>query len=151
MQLANAYGHDPIVKQMTDRGVDLIPREMSFWAVGLLGGALLNVLYPTVLMSAKKSWNVLPKHPGEILLSLVIGVQIMLAFALFGYGRSQMGKAADSQAPGVQLAMQIIGGLVVGFLAGEWRGVPLKPRIQICAAIAVLVIGAVLMSYAQTL
>jgi hypothetical protein len=102
-------------------------------------------------MSAKKSWNVLLEHPGEILLSLVIGGQIMLAFALFGYGRTQMGRFGDSQAPGVQLAMQIIGGLVVGFLAGEWRGIPGKPKIQICMAIAVLVIGAVLMSYAQTL
>jgi len=151
MQLANAYGHDAIVSQMTERGVDLIPREMSFWAVGLLGGALVNVLYPTVLMSAKRSWHVLLEHPREILLSLVIGAQIMLAFALFGYGRTQMGRFGDSQAPGVQLAMQIIGGLVVGFLAGEWRNVPGKPQIQICAAIVVLVVGAVLMTYARTL
>jgi hypothetical protein len=151
MQLANAYGHDAIVGQMSERGVALVPREMSFWAVGLLGGALVNVFYPTVLMSAKKSWNVLAKHPGEVLLSLVIGGQLMLALAILGYGRAQMGRFGDSQAAGVQLAMQIIGGLVVGFLAGEWRGVPRKPKIQLCAAFLVLLVGAVLIKYAETM
>ena len=95
--------------------------------------------------------DVLAKHPGETLLSLVIGGQLMLALAILGYGRTAMGRFGDSQAAGVQLAMQIIGGLVVGLLAGEWRGVPRRPKIQICAAILVLLVGAVLIKYAETM
>jgi hypothetical protein len=62
-----------------------------------------------------------------------------------------MGALGDSQAPGIQLPMQIIGGLIVGILAGEWSRVPGKPRIHIAAAFAVLILGAVLMTYAKTL
>jgi hypothetical protein len=151
MQLANAYGHDAIVNTMKEHHIALVPSEMSFWAAGLFGGALVNVLYPAVLMTGKRSWNVLRRHWPEMGLSLCLGCQLMLAFALFGYGRTQMGEFGDSQAPGVQLAMQIIGGLLIGILAGEWSGVPGKPRLQIAAAIAVLVVGVILMTCAKTL
>jgi len=151
MQLANAFGHDAIVDTMKEHGVSLVPSEMSFWAAGLFGGALVNVLYPALLMTRRKSWAVLGRHWPEMGLSLCFGCQLMLAFALFGYGRMQMGKFGDSQAPGIQLAMQIIGGLLVGILAGEWRGVPGKPRTQIAVAFAILIVGAILVTLAQNL
>ncbi len=151
MQLANAFGHDPIVKTMQARGVSPIPSEMAFWAAGLLGGALVNVFYPAVLMTRNRSWGAIGRHWREGLLSVCFGGQLMLAFALFGYGRVQMGEFGDSQAPGIQLPMQIIGGVAVGFLAGEWRGVGRKPRTHICVAIAILIVGAILMTYAKTL
>jgi len=118
---------------------------MSFWAAGLLCGALVNVIYPAALMTARRSWNVIARSWSEVLLSALIGAQLMLAFALFGYGRMQMGPYGDSQAPGIQLPMQIIGGIAVGFLAGEWRGVGRRPRVQIAVAIVVLIVGAILM------
>lgn len=151
MQLANAFGHDAIVDTMKEHGVSLVPSEMSFWAAGLFGGALVNVLYPALLMTRRKSWAVLGRHWPEMGLSLCFGCQLMLAFAVFGYGRMQMGKFGDSQAPGIQLAMQIIGGLLVGILAGEWRGVPGKPRVQIAVAFAILIVGAILVTLAQNL
>jgi len=151
MQLANAFGHDPIVNAMKSHQVAVVPSEMSFWAAGLFGGALVNVLYPAALMTGKRSWDVLRRHWPEMGLSLCLGCQLMLAFALFGYGRMQMGKLGDSQAPGIQLAMQIVGSLLLGILAGEWRGVRGKPRVQIAAAFAMLFAGAVLMIYASTL
>jgi hypothetical protein len=150
MQLANAFGHDAIVNTMAEHKVSMIPSEMAFWAVGLLGGSLVNVLYPAVLMTRKKSWAVLTRHWPEAGLSLCFGGQLMLSFALFGYGRTQMGELGDSQAPGIQLPMQIIGGLIVGILAGEWSRVPGKPRVQIVVAFAVLIVGALLMTYAKT-
>lgn len=151
MQLANAWGHDDIVNQMAKHNVPPVPSEMAFWAAGLLGGSLVNVLYPALLMTRKRTWSLLARHWPEMGLSLCFGGQLMLSFALFGYGRMQMGALGDSQAPGIQLPMQIIGGLIVGILAGEWSRVPGKPRIHIAAAFAVLILGAVLMTYAKTL
>ena len=151
MQLSNAYGHDAVVRTMQAHGVAAVPSEMGFWAAGLFGGALVNVLYPAVLMTRKKSWGVLVRHWPEASLGICMGAQLMLAFALFGFGRMLMGRFGDAQAPAIQLPMQIIGGLAVGFLAGEWRGVGRRPTLQICLAIGVLIVGALLSTYAQSL
>ncbi|MHC4445207.1 MAG: L-rhamnose/proton symporter RhaT, partial [Planctomycetota bacterium] len=53
------YSQGPIVKAVVARGAGEIPANIAVWAVGLLGGALVNLIYPAYLMTKNKSWNVL--------------------------------------------------------------------------------------------
>ena len=63
---------------------------------------------------------------------------------LLGIGSLKLGALGASVGWGIYQAMQIIGGQAVGFLSGEWREVHGKPRNQMCAAIAVLILVPVL-------
>jgi hypothetical protein len=68
-----------------------------------------------------------------------------------GKGMLLLGALGASVGWGIQQAMQMTGGQAVGFISGEWRGVTGKPRRQMYAAIAVLIVAAMIMAYGNTL
>jgi hypothetical protein len=43
----------------------------------------------------------------------------------------------------------ILGGQILGFASGEWRGVSGKPRLQIYLAVFVLIVAMVVMALAK--
>ena len=49
------------------------PAAISVWAMGMLFGVLVNLVYPAILLTRKKTWGVLRDNPREIGLSLVVG------------------------------------------------------------------------------
>ena len=119
----------------------------AVWAVGLLAGAVINIVYPMYLMTKNHSWNVLATSAWEILLSLIIGIQFVAAVVLVGKGMLLLGALGAAVGAGIQQAMQMVGGQGLGFVSGEWRGVHGTPRRQMYAAIAVLIVAAVIMAY----
>jgi hypothetical protein len=120
-------------------------------AVGLLGGALINVIYPGFLMTRRKTWGVLAKSWKECGLAAIIGLQMCIAVALANKGMLLLGAFGASVGAGIQQAMQMIGGQGLGFISGEWHGVHGRPRRQMYAAIVFLLIAAVIMAYSNTL
>jgi hypothetical protein len=120
-------------------------------AVGLLGGALLNVLYPAYLLTRHKSWGVLIANGRELALATVIGMQMCAAVALANKGMLLLGVLGASVGAGIQQAMQMVGGQGLGFISGEWRGVYGKPRRQMYTAIVFLIVAAIIMAYSNTL
>ena len=60
-------------------------------AVGLLGGALINVIYPAFLMTRRKNWNVLLESWKECSLAAIIGIQMCIAVALANKGMLLLG------------------------------------------------------------
>jgi hypothetical protein len=123
----------------------------AVWAVGLLGGAVINLVYPIHLMIKNRSWGVLTASWKELALSLIIGVQFCVAVALAGKGMLLLGVLGASVGAGIQQAMQMVGGQGLGFLSGEWRGVHGTCRRQMYLAIAVLILATVIMAYGNTL
>ena len=120
-------------------------------AVGLLGGALINVIYPAYLMTRRKNWGVLAESWKEVSLSAIIGLQMCVAVALANKGMLLLGAFGASVGAGIQQAMQMVGGQGLGFISGEWKGVYGTPRRQMYAAIVLLLIAAVVMAYSNTL
>jgi L-rhamnose-H+ transport protein len=151
MSLSFVYGQGPIVEAMKQQGAGDIPATFSVWAVGLLGGSILNVIYPIYLMSKNKSWGVLATSGKECLLALIIGVNMAVGVALMGNGMLMLGALGASVGFGIQQASQMLGGQGVGFISGEWRGVGGTPRAQMYLAIALLVVAALIMAYGNTL
>ena len=151
ISFAFVYSQAPIKEAMKAHGAGEIPSIFAVWAVGLLGGALVNIAYPVYLMFRNKSWGVLTSSWAELLLALIIGINSCISTAAMGAGMLLLGALGASIGFGIQQAFQMTGGQAVGFISGEWRGVTGTPRTQMYAAIAVLIIAAVIMAYGNTL
>jgi len=151
MSLSFVYSQGPIVEAMKREGAGEIPATFAVWAVGLLAGTLLNVLYPAWLMSKHKSWGVLRQSWKELALAAVIGLNMTIGVVLMGKGMVMLGALGASVGFGIQQASQMLGSQAVGFISGEWKGVFGKPRNFMYVAIVVLIIAAVIMAYGNTL
>jgi hypothetical protein len=142
-------------KKETEAKVSLTTPEtltiLPVWALGAFSGAMLNLLYPMFLMTKRRSWGVLLTNWGEVGLTFIMGVQTWLALTLPGKGAVMLGALGASIGFGIQQAMQMVGGQGTGFISGEWRGVSGKPRWQMYASIALLVIASFIMAYSKTI
>jgi hypothetical protein len=148
---AFVYSQGPIVSAMKAEGAGDIPANFAVWAVGLFGGALVNVAYPAYLMTKNKSWGVLTESWREVGLSFIMGFGFIAGVALMGKGMLLLGILGASVGFGIQQAMQMLGNQAVGFISGEWRGVEGTPRLQMYSAIVVLILAALVMAYGNTL
>ncbi len=128
-----------------------IPATFGVFAIGLIGGAMVNLGYAAYLLTRNKSWGVLLGSGRELGLAVLIGVNFSLAVALMGKGMLLLGALGASVGFGIQQAMQMTGGQLLGFISGEWRGVYGKPRRQMYLAIGILVLAAMVMAYGNTL
>lgn len=128
-----------------------IPPTFGVFAVGLMGGALVNLVYAVYLLRKNQSWGVLLQSGRELFLAVLIGINFSLASALMGEGMLLLGALGASVGFGIQQAMQMTGTQLLGFISGEWKGVHGKPRTQMYVAIAILVAAAIVMAFGNTL
>lgn len=128
-----------------------ISATFAVFAVGLMAGALLNIGYAVHRLNRNKSWRVLTQSGTECLLAIAIGVNFSVAVTLMGKGMLLLGALGASIGWGIQQAMQMTGGQLLGFLSGEWRGVRGTPRRQMYLAIAFLIAASVVLAYGNTL
>lgn len=148
---AFVYSQGPIRGAMLDRGAGEWPASLAVWALGMGLGCLVNVVYPALLMFRKGSWGVIRDNPRELGLSLIVGLNLFLAFALWFQGMILLGPMGGSIGFGIYFALQILGAQVLGLVSGEWRGVRGKPVTQMLVAVIILVAAAAVMAYASTL
>jgi L-rhamnose-H+ transport protein len=151
MSLSFVYGQGPIIEAMKKQGAGEIPATFAVWAVGLLGGSVLNVVYPACLMTRKKSWGVLCQSWKELMLAVIIGLPMTIGIVFMGKGMVMLGALGASVGFGIQQASQMLGSQAVGFISGEWKGVCGRPRNLMYAAIVVLILAAVIMAYGNSL
>lgn len=151
ISFAFVYSQGPIVDAMKANGASDVPANISVWAIGLLAGGLVNILYPAFLMTKKKSWYVLVSSAKEVGLAIIIGINFIVAVTLLGKGMLLIGALGASIGFGIQQAMQILGGQTVGFISGEWKGINGKPIKQMVIAIIILICAVLIMAYGNTL
>lgn len=136
---------NPNVKLATLNVLSVFP----VWAFGAFSGAMLNLIYPAYLMTRNRSWGVLLTNWSEFGLTVIMGVQTVLALTLPGKGMLMLGALGAAIGGGIQQAMQMAGGQGTGFISGEWRGVYGKPRWQMFSSIALLILASFIMAYAK--
>lgn len=149
--LSFVYGQGPIVEEMKAQGAGDIVANIAVWAAALLGGAVVNILYPAWLMTRRKNWDALLENTPETLLAVVIGLQFILAVNLMGRGMLLLGVLGASVGFAIQQTMQIMGNQAVGFFSGEWQGVHGKPRTSMYLSLVVLVVAVAIMAWSNTL
>ena len=143
------YCQDPIIAAMKARGAGEISANAAVWAVALLGAALPNLLYPVFLLTRNRSWGVIRAWPNEIGLSAVYGVLFFAPSILLGIGMRLLGELGPSVGWGLVQGTLILGGQLLGFASGEWRGVSGRPRRQIYVAILILIAAMAVMALAK--
>jgi L-rhamnose-H+ transport protein len=146
---AFTYSQDTIIAAMKGHGAAEFPASIAVWAVGLIGAAIPNVLYPAILMTRNRSWGLLARHPIELLLSIIYGILFFAPSALLGKGMLLLGALGASLGWGLVQGTLILGGQLLGFVTGEWRGVVGTPRRQIYAAIVLLIVAMTVMACAK--
>ena len=143
--LAFVYGQGPIIAALKHNGAGEVASAYAVWAVGYAGGALVSVGYAAFLLTNNKSWGVLRANRKEFLLAGLIGLNIAVSVALLGNGMLLIGALGGAVGSGLYQTTWMLGGQAVGFVSGEWRGVSGWPRVQMCLAIALLLLTALIM------
>ena len=149
--LCFVYGQAPIKEAMATQGVDTMTADVSVWAMALMSGALVNIIYPAWMMTKKKNWGVLFKNPGEALLATIGGIQLITAFTLMGRGMLLLGVFGASVGFAIQQTLQIMGNQAVGFFFGEWKNVYGKPRRLMYTALVVLVVAVLIVALSNNI
>ena len=145
------FSQDEIVRAVTAQGAGPVAANASVWAIALLAGMLVNVVYPAILLTREGSWGRFAKHPGQVLVSALIGIQFFTGVLLMGQGMLALGVLGASVGFGMSQGMQIVGGQILGFVSGEWKGAPSKALTLIFVAIGLLMAAAVILALANTL
>jgi L-rhamnose-H+ transport protein len=145
------FSQDEIVRAVTAQGASPVAANASVWAIALLAGMLVNVVYPAILIAREGSWGRFAKYPGQVLVSALIGIQFFTGVLLMGQGMLALGVLGASVGFGMSQGMQIVGGQILGFVSGEWKGAPSKARSLIYLAIALLLVAAIVLALANTL
>ncbi|MCX6221534.1 MAG: hypothetical protein NTZ69_11160 [Bacteroidia bacterium] len=151
LSLAFVYSQGPIIEAVKLQGAGEITANFTVWALGIVGGALINILYPAYLMFRKKTWHLLFARKDEVLYGIIVGVQFILSIVFMGRGMVQLGILGASIGFGIQQSMQVVGNQLVGFLSGEWKGVTGKPRKIMYAAIAIILGAVVILAFSNTM
>ena len=149
--LSFVYGQAPIKEAMTVQGVDTITADVAVWAMALMSGAMVNIIFPAWLMTKKKNWGVLLKNPGEMLLATIGGIQAITAFTLMGRGMLLLGVFGASVGFALQQIMQIMGNQAVGFVSGEWKNVYGNPRRLMYTALFILSVAVVIVAFSNNI
>lgn len=145
------FSQDEIVRAVTAQGAGPVAANASVWAIALLAGMLVNLAYPAILIAREGSWGRFIQHPGQVLISALIGIQFFAGVLLMGQGMLALGVLGASVGFGMSQGMQIIGGQILGFVSGEWKGASPKARSLIYLAIALLLVAAIVLALANTL
>jgi L-rhamnose-H+ transport protein len=150
ISLAFVYAQGPIVEALKAQGAGDVSATFGVWATALVGGSLVNVIYPAWLITSRKSWNVLFSNPRDFILAVIIGINFAAGIVFMGNGMLMLGALGASVGFGIQQASQMLGGQGLGFLSGEWKGVHGTPRRLMYAAIGILIVAAIIMAMGNT-
>ncbi|MBF0246076.1 MAG: hypothetical protein HQL31_12545 [Planctomycetes bacterium] len=146
LSFAFVYSQGPICAALMARGASSFSAGLGVWALTLPGGALINLAYPAWLLTRRRSWGVFKSAPQEMLLSAMMGCMFFLFIMSMGTGMLWLGGLGASVGFGVYQAAQISASQAVGFLRGEWHGVPGPSHRQMKRAVALLLLAVVVIA-----
>lgn len=151
ISLAFVYSQGPIIEAVKHQGASELTANFTVWALGMFGGALINIFYAVFLMTRKKTWNLLFARRDELLYGAIIGFQFIISIVLMGRGMLLLGILGASIGFAIQQSMQVVGNQLVGFLGGEWKGVGGRPRKTMYQAISIILIAVIILAYSNTM
>jgi hypothetical protein len=151
LSLAFVYSQGPVIEAVKLQGAGEMTANFTVWALGIAGGALINILYPAYLMLRKKTWHLLFARKDEILYGALAGVQLILSIVFMGRGMVQLGILGASVGFGIQQSMQVVGNQLVGFVSGEWRGVNGRPRRVMYASLIIILSAVIIFAFSNTM
>jgi hypothetical protein len=151
LSLAFVYSQGPVIEAVKLQGAGEITANFTVWALGIAGGAVINILYPAYMMLRKKTWHLLFARKDEILYGAIAGVQLILSIVFMGRGMVQLGILGASIGFGIQQSMQVVGNQLVGFVSGEWRAVNGRPRKIMFTSLVIILSAVIIFAFSNTM
>jgi L-rhamnose-H+ transport protein len=123
------------------------------WAIVFTSCCGVNVAYCLHLMIERKNFGQLAgAGTGRYwILAAIMGAIWAGGIAIYGLGVSYLGTFGAYAGWSIMLIASIVAGNVAGVIVGEWKGAGTRPLITMGAALTILVIAAVILSYANRL
>ena len=149
LSLAFVYTQGPVMDALA--GAPDYAANATVWAATLPGGAAVNIVYALWLARRRRTLPTLWRAPLDLGLGIAMGLGFFLMVLLLGHGMRAMGAMGASLGFGLYQGVQIVAFQSVGVLGGEWRGVASKPRRQMLAALAMILLAIVVMSLGKEL
>ena len=143
---AFAYSQGPIIEILNTHRVAEFPSKIIVWAFVLFGAGIVNIIYPAYLLTKNKTWNVLTKNIKEVLIAISYGLLFFIPSVLLGKGMVLLGTSGASVGWGITQGSIILGGQILGFASGEWKGIKGRPRKYIYLAIVILLFSMIILS-----
>jgi L-rhamnose-H+ transport protein len=143
---AFAYSQGPIVEILNKHEVGEFSSKIIVWAFILFGAGLVNVIYPGYLLTKNKTWHILINNNKEVLIAISYGLLFFIPSILLGKGMLLLGTLGASVGWGITQGSIILGGQILGFASGEWKGIMGRPRKYIYLASGILLISMIILS-----
>ena len=143
MSFSFVYTQDAFGQAFLANGMPAAAVPVAVRIVTLLGGGVVNLLYPAFLLCRDRSWGAFAgkEAPHDLPLAATIGLVTIASIILGGMGMSLLGPWGPSVGFGVSMSMSIVSSQSIGFLFGEWRGVPRRTVRTALAAILLLILA----------
>lgn len=144
--MVTTYCGSSILGAMKTVGVTGPIKNIAIWAIGMFGGAMVNVIVGLFLMAKNKSFHSLLnwKETGYFICN---GIQFIIYLFLLSIGTFMIGPLGASISGGVARSVIIGGQQFLGFAFGEWKGVKGKPIIVFVIGMIFLLIGIITLTF----
>jgi hypothetical protein len=145
LSFAFVYSQGPLMEALQARGAGESGAIAAVWAATLPGGALVNALFPLLLMLRARNFKTLA-NPKDFLLTATMSLLFITCLLCMGNGMRMLGALGASLGFGLYQGFQTISSQAVGVFAGEWNGVPRLPKALMLAGVLTLLLGIIAMA-----
>jgi L-rhamnose-H+ transport protein len=115
-----AFGQD-ISRTAVSLGNQPINAGYAVWPIGLAGGFIPNAAYSVWLVAKHKTGGLFGSAPRDFLLSSLMGLLWMGAFAVYGMSTTLLGVLGTSVGWGLMQIAMVMTATLAGVLTGEWK------------------------------
>ncbi len=150
MNLGIALG-GPLATRARAQGASEGSSIYSVWLPLLLGGAIPNLLYCSLLLNRRSTWT---QYRGafqlaNVLLAAVMAILWFFSTVLYGVASHRLGTWGVVLGWPVFMSVIVIGAGLLGILTGEWKESGTSPVLLQAAGILLLVVAILVFSHVQ--
>jgi len=138
-----------IARQSIRLGGSPLLAAYAVWPIGLAGGFVPNLAYSLYLLKRNRSWAGFKQPFPDSLLSALMAVLWMGAFAVYGMSAALLGDLGTSIGWGLFQIFMIMTASLSGLLTGEWKGAPRNSRAFVAAGMFFLLVATLLLTEAN--
>ncbi len=143
-----AFGQE-IARRSVMLGNSQLLAGYAVWPIGLAGGFVPNAAYSLYLLKRDRSWAAFNGTFPDFLLSTLMAVLWMGAFAVYGMSAALLGDLGTSIGWGLFQIFMIMTASLSGLLTGEWRRSSGKSRAFLAAGMFFLLVATLMLTAAN--
>jgi L-rhamnose-H+ transport protein len=150
LNLAFIYG-ETIRSRAVEHGASATLAPNAVWAVALLGGFVVNLLFTLTLVHRRGTWRTFTAPGTHVyyLYTLLMGLFWASSIIVYGMAAANLGDLGASAGWAAFNAVGILWANCLGWYTQEWRGVGRNGLLAMKAGLAVLLVGVLLMGLAK--